>query len=184
MDRMGMKEAGKKRERADSGAEKLKGRENQQGKKRRGVRISLTPLHPPANLPLLNGKTGKGELNLYILILPGGQGAGLKVLLQKLHHLFFSLGDLKVRILAEAVKEDDGVQNFPANDAVQSVENIVHVVKFLKNHPAAATLAANPIGPFLVSFLHGVYCWHDIPQRTSLLLSNLPNPFSGSARER
>jgi hypothetical protein len=80
----------------------------------------------------------------------------LKVLLQKLHHLLFSLGDFKIRILAEAVKKDNGVQNLPANDAMPSVEDIVYVVKLLKGHPAAATLTAYRIGPFLVSFFHGV----------------------------
>jgi hypothetical protein len=111
--------------------------------------------------PFWTAKRGKGKSDLYILRLPGRQGAGLKVLLQKLHHLLFSLGDLKIRILAEAVKKDDGVQNLPANDAMPSVEDIVHIVKLLEDHPAAATLTAYRIRPFLVRpflvfFAHGV----------------------------
>jgi hypothetical protein len=84
------------------------------------------PLRDPS---LLDGKTGK------IRVRPLYRQPSWLVLCRpestfRLHHLLFPFGDLS-RILAEAVKEDDGPES-PAHDTVPTEEDAIHVVELLK----------------------------------------------------
>lgn len=81
----------------------------------------------------------------------------MNVLLQHLHDLVFAFGDLEIRILTEAVEKNNRVQDFSAHDAVPSEEDVIHVIKLLKDHPAPAPLAADILFLLLVSLRDWIY---------------------------
>jgi hypothetical protein len=68
-----------------------------------------------------------------------------------MHNLFFFFRNLKISILTQPVKEYDGVQDLPADDAMPAEEDIINIVKLFENHSSAAPLTAHTVFLFIPS---------------------------------
>jgi hypothetical protein len=76
---------------------------------------------------------------------------GLHVLFEQVQNFFLAFWNLEIGILAQTMEQDDRVQYLPANHAVPTKKYVVDIVKFLKNHLATASLAAD----FLFAYFFG-----------------------------